>query len=205
MLVGLPLLVKVAAIFITKVYIKSFGSFAPNYYLCSMELDNTNQVLRNQAIRDGLCQKWQNEVWNRNMSTDELVDMFYRGIDFAIEHHYPDKGTLLTLFGVRMLREYAVLVDDHFSLLNPEHAILIGDSTTNARYNGHIVAELYLTDNSTADVYAREKAHVIVHLYGQSSVRIHSFDSSDVLAVRHSVDASCSIEEGEARIKYEKA
>ena len=166
-----------------------------------MEFDKLNDVLRKQAIRCGLCQKWQDTVWNRNMTQDELFALFFRGIDFCITKGFPDKKTVRALFSTKTLRDNSVLVDDHYSLLNPPKAVLIGRSSTVSRYNGYSVSELYLTDDSEAEVYTREKAHVIIHQYGQSSAKVHAYDQSHVLSILHSEEAVCEAMEGQVTIK----
>ena len=51
-------------------------------------MDKLNKDLRDKAILYGLCEQWTND-WSENRNKQELIEMWLRGIDFAILHNYP--------------------------------------------------------------------------------------------------------------------
>lgn len=150
-----------------------------------MNFDKLNQTLRDEAIRLDLCEKWQKTIWNRNLSQEELIDIYFKGLDFAIEHHYPSNEFIKDNFDKDLLRKKGVLVDDKYSLLNQRFAILLGNSESTMRYNGTTLAQVYVRDTSKARIVAKGRAHVIVEVYDNAKVDTEIDDTATVMVIRN--------------------
>lgn len=153
-------------------------------------MNRLNNELRNAAIGYGLCQKWQSN-WNRDYSVRELIEKFYTGIDFCIEHNYPTNEFIKANFEKDVLRSNNVLVDDKYSLLNPINAAVFGNSETKIRFNARNPGRIWCKDNARVSIYARNSSFVIVHVFGSAIVEADSRDDSRLLVIRH--DKECKI------------
>lgn len=160
-----------------------------------------NKELREFAISNGLCNKWQRE-WREDWDKDKMVSQFYRGIDFYIKNRFVSNDFLKNSFDVEFLRSKGILVDDTYSLLNPENAILIGKSSSNIRFNDRNISTLYILDKSKAKITAKGKSFVMVHLFGMAEVEAEQESGGEVVAIVHSTDCVVSSDSG-VKIKYE--
>ncbi len=140
-------------------------------------LEIVNEVLRNDALRCGICSDFYDPWEGYNKNRQELVKMFFAGLDFCIDHHFPQKEKIKKFFPADFLRKNNILVDDKFSLLNPRYAVLIGNSESTIRYNGITVAQLYLLDEAKAEVAVKGQAHVIIHVHDRAQVNIVECES----------------------------
>lgn len=148
-------------------------------------MNKLNNELRETAIGYGLCQKWQDE-WNRDYSVGELIEKFYTGIDFCIEHNYPTNDFIKSNFGKEVLRDNNILVDDKFSLLNPTNAAVFGNSETKVRFNARNHGRIWCKDKARVSIYARNSSFVIVHVFDSAIVEADGRDSSKLIVIRHS-------------------
>lgn len=148
-----------------------------------MKFDKLNKTLRDEAIRLNLCKKWQETIWNENLSQEELIDIYFRGLDFAIEHHYPSNEFIKENFDKDLLRRKGVLVDDTYSLLNQRFAILLGNSKSTMRYNGTNLAQVYVRDYSEVRIEAKGRSHIIVHTYDFGKVDAHILDDTATIKI----------------------
>lgn len=160
-----------------------------------------NKELRDSAIRYGLCNQWQNE-WRKDWDKDKMVSRFYKGIDFYLKNRFVSNDFIKNNFDLNFLRNKGILVDDTYSLLNPENAILIGNSSSNIRFNGRNISTLYILDKSKAKITAKGKSFVMVHLLGMSELEAEQESGAEVVAIVHSTDCVVSSDSG-VKIKYE--
>jgi hypothetical protein len=154
-----------------------------------MNIQETNNLLKQEAIKLGLCEQWQNEVWTKDMSVEELIELYLRGIDFCIEHHWPANEMIKRLVSVDDRRKNCILVDDAWSLLNPQQAILLGASRSVVRCNGRAVTRLFVRDKSLAHLSLKGHCHVIVDVYDSSTIQVDMFEPGcRLLICQHSSD-----------------
>lgn len=163
-----------------------FGILLKISYLCTeMNKKELNNSLRTKAVSCGLCNDWQKE-WRQDWNLDRMVSQFYRGIDFFINKRFMSNEFIKDNFDKDFLRRNGVLVDDAYSLLNPQNAILIGDSKATIRFNGYSTGTVNVLDNSDAKIVAKGDSFVMVHAYGNSQVNVEQKDKSKVVVVTHS-------------------
>ncbi len=141
--------------------------------------------LRNKARKFGLCDEWFNE-WNETSSKQELIDKYIKGIDFALQHHYPSNQYIRDNFELELLRKNNILVDDERSLLNPRVAVILGNTKAKIRVNDLSRSVIYIRDNSVVDIIAKNNSFIIVHLFDNASTIIKTEDTPNILVLKHS-------------------
>ena len=110
-------------------------------------LGQINQELRSFAISHGLCSKWQKE-WENDWSFDTLAQRYLMGIDFCFKHEYPSNEYLLSNFEQSFRRSVGIIVDDNYSLINPEVCAIIGNSKAKVRTNSNTASAIWVKDNA---------------------------------------------------------
>lgn len=153
-------------------------------------IDNkeVNRQLRTAAINRGLCNQWQRD-WRHDWDLETMKEKFFKGIDFFILNRFISNDKFKELFSVDELRKNGVLVDDKYSLVNPEHAIMVGNSQSTLRFNQYQVSTLYIIDNSQAKIEAKNNSFVMVHLFDTAQVEIKQTDNAKVVVLLHSNSA----------------
>lgn len=146
----------------------------------------------------GLCNDWQNNVWNREMSQDELVGLFKRGLDFCIKHRWPSKSFITQNFQQDFLRHHGILVDDTRSypvrdenrrLIYIKEYVLLGKSNVTIRYTFRPhMCNVWACDKSTVKVDVKYGAYALVHLFDNATADIRTDLVSKVTVIRHSPD-----------------
>lgn len=87
-------------------------------------------------------------------------------------------------------------------MMNPEQALLVGCSESNIRFNGNNSGTLWITDKATANITAKGRSFVIVHLLEQAQVEIKQEDGAKVAVILHSNQAVVTSDD-DITIKYE--
>lgn len=157
-----------------------------------MDNREVNIFLKNLAIQNGLCEQWQND-WTLDKSNTELLEMFIKGQDFCIANNYPSKEFIKENFDIDFRRKNGVLVDDKYSLSNKRHIILMGNSTSNIRYNMWNVGAVYLRHDSVAVITAKNNSFVMVHLHDNATVSVAASDKAKIVVIRAS--SACAIKQ----------
>lgn len=166
-----------------------------------MEEKYINNELRRMAVSCGLCNQWQ-EDWKNDWNLPKMVDKFFSGIDFYLKTRFVSRQFIMESFPLEFLRENGIIVNDKYSLMNPEHAILIGDSSSTIRVNGFKSATVYVTDNSHLKVYAKNRAFVIVHALDSAEIDGKAYGEADIVIIKHSTSIKITPDES-IRIKEE--
>lgn len=147
-----------------------------------------NNILREKAINSGLCQKWQEE-WKEDWDEKKMAKQFFRGIDFYLKYKFVSTSDIKGLFDIGFLRANGIIVDDKYSLLNPSHAILIGDSVSVIRSNGRNISSVYVTGNSKAKIIVKDNAYTLVHILDKANVAVTAQQPASCTVIRHSKKA----------------
>lgn len=164
-----------------------------------MSNKNISIELREDAKKKNLCDAWYNQ-WDTNTSKQGLIDKYFEGLDFPMRYHWPSNDYIKENFEKELLRQNNILVDDKYSLLNPQEAVILGNTETTVRVNGNNRSVIYIRDSSTVKLYARNTAFVIVHLFENASISIHVLDNPNFLVLKHSHSVDV-ITNGEIKIK----
>lgn len=165
------------------------------------ELKVVNDELRKMAISCGLCGQWQDE-WKYDWDVNRLFSQFYRGIDFFLDKRFVTDEYIKDNFDKETLRQNGMLVDDEFSMMNPNNAILIGRSKGTVRMNGFKVTTVYVTDESRLKIICKNRSFAMVHAYGNTSIDAKAYDSASIVVIRHSDSVSVTASE-DVKIKDE--
>lgn len=151
--------------------------------------------LREDARRIGLCDEWYGQ-WADDTQKDELVKKFMRGLDFCIKHRWPSQAFIKKQFSQEFLRDNGILVDDTRSypvrdeqrrLIYHRNYVLLGDSHITVRYvRRQHMCNIWICDKSSAKVYCKYGAYMLLHLFDDTTAEIHTDLTSKVVAIRHS-------------------
>jgi len=161
-------------------------------------MNKLNTELKNQAIALGMCAQWQKD-WNEDWDVDKMAEMMFKGLNFCSKYHYPSKDFLISHFDRSILRSKNIVADDRYSLLNPEKALITGNSESTVRYNGISSGVIHIQDTSSVKVSAKNRSFVIIHLFDKAQVTVEKEDLAKVFVVRHSPD---TILNADKDIKY---
>lgn len=154
-----------------------------------MEQNIINTTLRSQARTLGLCDQWFNN-WKDNTADHQLADMFYRGIDFCIQHRFPSIAFIRENFPINFLRQKGIIANDSYSLLNPANAAIIGNSKATIRANAWAKPLVYALDNSTLTVEAKGNSTVYIHAFDNIAIKASTQDLARIVIFLHTKNAT---------------
>lgn len=152
-------------------------------------MDDINTELKRQAVSLGLCGKWTDE-WTEDWDTETLTSKMFEGITFCMKNGWPDKETVIGTLPAAFRRSHNIVADDTYSLLNPGKALVIGESSSNIRFNGISSGSVYVRDTSRVSVTAKGRARVFVRAYGRASIAASAEDAARIVIIRCSPGVS---------------
>jgi hypothetical protein len=130
-----------------------------------------SELLLNEAVKQGLCQAWQ-QAWKGDMGS--LMSMYKRGIDFCIEHDYPSLD-IIRRYLKGKTEEYNIFVDTQDEVtLYSDTAVALGDSKLRIWVADYGVLNLYLRHESEVDIFCGPNSIVSVETYENSVLRVHN-------------------------------
>lgn len=152
-------------------------------------MDLSTELL-NEAVSLGLCKQWQEE-WEKNSTPQQLIDKYLRGIDFCLARHWPTCDFITAHFDRALLRKNNILVNDKYSLLNPDIAVLLGNTVSTIRLNGNRPSRIYLCDQTNAKIYLKTREMVVIEVRDtvQLEVICDDYYRQDVKVFDYSSDA----------------
>lgn len=164
-----------------------------------METNKLSLKLRSEADSLGLCKEWHN-AWKDNSTEQELINKCLRGIDFCLQHKWPDTNFIRSHFDTATLRQNMILADDKYSLnLNKEwhdrcirpYAVLLGKSESNIRISCPSPVIIYLNDESQVKIFVHTHEMVRIEVRGNTNVEVLSDDfyRPDIQVVDYSTDS----------------
>ena len=162
-------------------------------------MKNLTEQLKNDAINKGICEAWQNKFTD-NMSIEELVRMYIKGIDFCISEDYPTLDFMRSEFK-GICKPYGVFIDETVLETNKPDIVLNGACKASLWYWDYSVSRLYVRHDSVADINVLNNALVtidvfdnavlniiavndcklVITLYGKSKVNISKSDNVKVI------------------------
>ena len=133
------------------------------------------EYLRDQAVCLGLCDEWF-RAWPDGLDDEGLADRYLRGIDFSIQHDWPDKGYINEHFSVEFLHSRGIYVDECVKLSDGDKCldknVLLGGCTGEIVFRGFAVTCLYVRHSSDITVVANDFANVRIFCYDNSKVHV---------------------------------
>lgn len=149
-------------------------------------LGTINNELRSSAIGHGLCAMWQRD-WKEDWDFKTLAQRYLRGIDFCFKHEYPSNEYMLRISEQSFRREVGIIIDDNYSLLNPEVCAIMGNSKVKVRTNSNTASSIWVKDNAEVTLIARGRSSQHVHVFGNAKIIVEDCEmGAEVLIFRHS-------------------
>ncbi len=128
------------------------------------------EKLRTDGTAKGLCQQYQTKL-SACSSVDELVKLFFKGIDFCVNNDFPTLDFMREHFKGKS-EQYGGFVDDDVDASNLTHAVLNGACTARLEYNGFKVARVYARHTSECAVNVSEHAYVTIDAFDKSHLYV---------------------------------
>lgn len=136
-----------------------------------MEISELNRILRNKAIRYGLCEQWQNEIWNKNLSIPELLAIYIKGFDFSVKNDWLDYDFIKEVFPVEELHKAGIYIDEEVDVTADMsgYYVFLGKCTGRLTATGFVSLRVYVRHNSNINLMALDGARMIATFYENSS------------------------------------
>lgn len=128
-----------------------------------------SEELKQEAVKDGLCEKWTGE-WH-DETLDTLCEKYIKGIDFCILNDYPSVEYMKSHFN-GIMQKHGIYVDDKVEERNLRTAVFNGISIGSVSYDKFSVGRIYLRHNSVLSIHANEYSKVFISMYGHSLLNI---------------------------------
>lgn len=163
-------------------------------------MDKLNKDLRDKAILCGLCEQWTND-WSENRNKQELIEMWLRGIDFAIANDYPTNEFIKEHFEPKLLKENHIFVDSPFHGVNlDKKVILCGKSDGVLEFDKFSTCDIYIRHECHAHIRASGCSKVFINLYDGAKISIKQMEAAKVYVYLHG--SNCHVKyEGEVLVR----
>lgn len=125
------------------------------------------ELLKQDGIAHGMCEKFQNE-WD-NPCLAELCSFFFRGMDFCIEHNWPDMELAKQVFDAAELADYGIFIKSG-TARNKMNVCTLEDSEVH----------VYIPDLGMCDIYARHNSKVHIHIGYKAFCYVTVLDNAEV-------------------------
>lgn len=135
-----------------------------------MDITELNKVLREKAVEHGLCDDWQKNIWNRDLSYQELLMIFIRGFDFSVNKDWIDYGFIKEVFPEEELHKGNVYIDEKVVINEASNGYYV--------FLGNCEAEVYIDGFKAVTVYVRHQSKVNVNASGGAKVFVTYYDQS---------------------------
>lgn len=152
-----------------------------------METKELNKALRDRARELGLCDKWYKE-WDKKSTRQELIEKYIKGIDFCIQHDFPNLDFAREYFPNNQLVQNGIFLDDSVDAYNLKTAVLLGGSKGEIRYDGQRAGDVYVRHQSEVVITAEGGARVFVEVYDNCKVFAKADETSKIFVYYHGGD-----------------
>lgn len=117
----------------------------------------------------------------RNMSKDEMLDLYIKNIDFSITSDLMDADFFLkeSYLGDRIYK--GIYVNENAKLKNPNMVVGVGSCNIHIEYSGYNVSQIFVRDNTCINVIAKDNTYTIIDCFGSSFVNIDQSGEAIVL------------------------
>lgn len=147
-----------------------------------MDIKEINRVLRTKAIKAGLCEDWQKNIWNRDLSLVELLTIYKRGIDFSLKQEWFDYDFIKEAFPKDVLHESNIFIDESVNIRDAESGtwVFLGNCGGEITFRDFSVGNVYLRHNTDLKIIARDMSKVFVSQYDESTAETIPLDGSTI-------------------------
>lgn len=136
---------------------------------------NVSKVLKEEAMKFGLCVGW-TEQWG-SPTKEQLVEMYIKGLDFCILHNYPSNEFIKEHFGEIAIQK-GVYTDMKVDVLNPPTAILNGECSGTIVLTGFVSRDIHVRHNSKVKIIIRDAAKAFIRVYDKAHVIVENESAS---------------------------
>lgn len=143
-----------------------------------MELKELNKVLRNKAIKSGLCFDWQQNVWKEDLDYAGLLAIYKRGLDFSVKNHWLDYDFIKEVFPAEELHKACVYIYEDVDLDGLSGEYVFVGCTGKVRFGDFCASTIYLFEDTHLDVSANDFAKLFVQMYDDSSCDVQRNDDA---------------------------
>ncbi|MBQ7776907.1 MAG: hypothetical protein IJ379_13405 [Lachnospiraceae bacterium] len=126
------------------------------------------EQLKQDGIAKGLCQPWQMKL-KPGVSTQRLVKLFIRGIDFCVNKNYPTLEFMRENFKGNS-EPYGAYVDDVVNEKNLPDVVLNGDCKGTLVYDSYTVSRVVVRHTSKVSIKVFGYAHLTVDVFDDSAL-----------------------------------
>lgn len=143
-----------------------------------MDIHGINQTLRQQAIAAGLCEEWQEKIWNRDLTIVELLSIYKRGIDFSLKQEWFDYDFIKKAFPLEELHESNIYIDEEVDIRDAESGtwVFLGECTGKVTFRDFSVGNVYVRHSSDITVVSEDMAKVFVSIYDDATADVEAVD-----------------------------
>ena len=162
-------------------------------------MPDLNDYILAKAIENKICKPWAAKI-AKAKNTDELMEMYVRGIDFCLDNNFPSNDDLRRLSG-GINNQYGVYIDQEIKITDRPFLVLLGECAGEINCTGFSVTKLHTKHSSHVRVNAQGNAVVAIDCFDQSFLDIHAGDQSTVLISVYGNAEVIHTSTGNARIK----
>lgn len=146
---------------------------------------NLTKTLAQEAKHKGICNEWYRRLKSLNPHDKRaMVDMYLRGIDFCLRNEYPSNGFIKANFG-NIAHEAGIFVDEKINVLNAPKCVCLGATKGKITVMDYAVCEVFAKHDSELNIIAKGHAFVMVDIFDNAIINIHTFDSAKVCVNRY--------------------
>lgn len=145
-----------------------------------MDIHEINRILREKAIAAGLCNEWQQKIWNRDLSVTELLTIYKRGIDFSLKQEWFDYDFIKEEFSLDELHENLIYIDEEIDISDAESGtwVFLGECTGKVTFRDFSVGNIYVRHTSNIKVESEDMSKVFVSIYDDAMAELDTMDCS---------------------------
>ena len=166
-----------------------------------MEFERLKKELLREARKLKACPDGLYKL-EQAQNVKQLVSLFFKTLDFSLEHNYPSKELREKFRG--LVEECGVFFGgSNIEVTNFKNLALFGNSKGKAKYTGYTVADIYAREDSEIDIEANGNSFVIVGTADNSKVHIKATDTAKVTIIKHGGIVTYEVE-GSAKVKIKE-
>lgn len=149
-----------------------------------MDISHLNSLMKAEARSLGLCDEWYGE-WADDSNVDALLDKYVRGIDFCIEHDFPD-NYILKHYAADNIHSHGIYIDEDASCSSAKGTIILnGGCTGTLVVKGMSMCSLYVRHSSNVKIRIEDIARVSIETYDNCCVEIDNQSNNNCYVYHH--------------------
>lgn len=147
-----------------------------------MELYKLRKALAAEAKAAGICREWHARILRAN-SREVLLDLFVRGLDFAISNDFPSD---------KLAGEFSDLAPHVGVFINQPildryitKRLIARDAEGTATFDGFTAGEVYALRGAEVEVIAKANAYVTISVEKGAKVHAIAIDNAKIVIADH--------------------